>query len=189
MLVVHKRKRYEVSFKHEEHDFVLPKRKKASSITEKRMVTTCTITCGKRSWTGEAMCRPPDQFGRPEGRKRALKRAVIALTGPRKKETLAFVRGPEWMDLVGWLRARNGLPESKSPYVRTFVPQKGVLELRRAIWKAYFAHMKRGHRLPRHNGAGVTLNLPPPLLSAKQLKGICDAAASKRKLPPITDFE
>ena len=151
MHVVHKRKQYEVSFKHEERDFVLPKNKKATSITEKRMVTTCIITRGTRSWTGEAMCRPPDQFGRPEGRKRALKRAVVALTGPRKKEKLVFVRGPEWMELVGFLRARNGLPEGRSPFVRTFVPQKGVLELRRAIWAAYF------ERLPMRYTTTMTL--------------------------------
>lgn len=142
MLVRHKGKKYEVGFEHERRNFVLPKSKNATSITEPRMVTVCTITRGKKTWAGESTCRPPDQFSREEGRKRALKRAAVELTGPRNQEMIASIKGaiiPAWTDLVGRLRARAGLPAAPSPYVRTFVPQKGVLELRRAIWDAYFA--------------------------------------------------
>ena len=101
--VTHKGKTYRIAFDHGERDHAVPKTKKSSAVSEKRWVTTCSIWLQPKRGdiklvaSGRAVCRPPDKFSRPEGRKLALARAVVALTGPRKRLILPGLRGKKYV--------------------------------------------------------------------------------------------
>jgi hypothetical protein len=169
--VTFKKKTYRIAFDHLERDYVVPKTKKATAISEKRRVTTCSIWLQPKRGdvklvaTGQAVCRPPDKFSRPEGRKRALTRAVVALTGPRKRWVTRFPDGKA-QDFVS-----NCDPTIRRHLVESgmveYLPINGARELRKAVWDAYFA------RLPMR--VTVISKLLPGKMFVKMLRPPTDA--------------
>jgi len=139
--VTFKKKTYRIAFDHLERDYVVPKTKKATAISEKRRVTTCSIWLQPKRGdiklvaSGRAVCRPPDKFSRPEGRERALARAVVALTGPRKRLVLRGLRGKKYVIKE---RVVNP-PEARREDIRD------AKALRKAVWDAYFATVSTKH--------------------------------------------
>jgi hypothetical protein len=130
MLVKHKEAEFKVGFAHEKKAIPAPKGR--GRIFDVRWVTTCTITnmqTGNELGVGEAICRPPDQFSRPKGRKLALARALKKL-GSRHVVELA----------------------SQDPEVELrVIESKTMLALRKAFWDAFFANKPTGMQLPAYD--------------------------------------
>jgi hypothetical protein len=73
--------KYEVDFQHrKEKVTVPPNAPKEKQVVKEAQITTCSIIQegpdGGHSTTAQAICRPPDQFSKPLGRKLALTRAL-----------------------------------------------------------------------------------------------------------------